>query len=90
MTRNTYLSDSVEITVYESKYNAQAKLLLANKQVLARIMKDTTKEFRDYSIEEIIECIEGTPEVGTKNVYAGKSKKQKITGLSQESTIVDE
>lgn len=90
MTRNTYLSDSVEITVYESKYNAQAKLLLANKQVLARIMKETTKEFRDYTIEEIIECIEESPEVGTKNVYAGNSKKQKITGLPQESTIVDE
>ena len=63
MTRETHLSHGVEITEYEAKYDDAAKRLVADKQVLARIAKGTVKEFKNCSIEEIMEAIEGEPEM---------------------------
>ena len=53
--------------------NEACKRLLANKQILAWILKNCVEEFRDYSIKEIAEkYVEGTPEVAEKAVEALK------------------
>lgn len=38
-----------------ASYDEACKRLLANKQILAWILKNCTEEFRDYSIREIAE-----------------------------------
>ena len=85
MTQMTHLSHTLEKTVYAAKYDAAAKRLVADKQVLARIIKGTVKEFADYSIEEIIVGIEEEPEIATHEVYPGA-----IHGMNTESAIPGE
>ena len=46
----TYLAHSIEKTAEEAQYDANAKALIADKQVLARIAKYRTEEFKDYDI----------------------------------------
>ena len=56
---NTHLAHGIEKTEYEAKYDENVKALLSDKQVLARIAKYRTEEFKDYEIPDIMECIEG-------------------------------
>ena len=59
----THLSNAVEITKGDPKLDQAVKELLADKQVLARILKRTVVEFKDVQIPEIMDAIEGKPEV---------------------------
>lgn len=56
---NTHLAHGIEKTEYEAKYDENVKALLSDKQVLARIAKYRTEEFKDYEIPDIMDCIEG-------------------------------
>lgn len=87
---NTYLADQIEQSEYRAKYDLEVKKLLASKQVLSRILKYTTKEFTDYSFEEIIQCIEGEPEVSTAILKPGKRKPEAITGTNIEDKVKNE
>ncbi len=82
--RKTHLAHGIEKTEYEAKYDENVKALLSDKQVLARIAKYRTEEFKDYDIPTIMECIEGTPEISTVSVYPGKVM-DAITGMNTES-----
>ena len=98
MTQMTHLSRTVDNTEYEAKYDAAAKNLVSDKQVLARIVKGTVKEFEDYSIDEIIAGIEGEPEVAVREVFPGKHSNKEIGenapgaiyGMNTESAIPGE
>lgn len=81
----THLAHGIEKTEYEAQYDENVKLLLSDKQVLARIVKYRTEEFENYDIPEIIECIEGEPEVSSVSVIPGKSRKETIIGMNNES-----
>ena len=50
----THLSQTIDITTHMAKYDASVKEVLADKQILARILKYTLEEFADSEIEEII------------------------------------
>ena len=64
------LAHTITQTEFDSDYDKTAKKLLANKQILAQIMKGCVDEYRECSVEEIAEkYIEGTPEVGTVGVH---------------------
>ena len=54
---NTYLSNTIELTDKKARYDNCAKAIMADKQVLARIAKHTTKEFKGYDIPTIIQRI---------------------------------
>ena len=90
MLQKTHLGISVEKTNYEAEYDANAKELLSDKQVLAWIMKYCVSEFQDYNIDDIIASIEGTPEVSTVSLHPGKSSPDRITGMNTESSIINE
>lgn len=90
MQRNTYLADCIDSTEYESRYDHQAKVLTANRQVLARIVKNTVEGFEEYDLQTIENCIEGTPEISTKAVMPNRKTKEKIIGNNTESTIAQE
>ena len=81
----------------KASYDAEAKNVLACRQVLAPVMKRTVTEFRDVSLKEIEEtCIEGAPYVGVVPVEPGLTNEvwhapqadvpPKIHGLPNEST----
>lgn len=57
----TQLAHVIEQTEFDSRYDETAKKMLANKQVLAQIMKDCVNEYSDCTVDDIIEkYIEGT------------------------------
>ena len=88
--RKTHLANSVEVAEAKSQLDENAKHVLGNKQVLAWIVKYTVEEFQDYELEEIENCIEGEPEIGTHNIYPGKGKTEAIIGMNSESVIPNE
>lgn len=72
------------------QYDEHAKNLLADKEILAYILKYATDEFRNMPIKDIIPCIEGTPEIGGVPVSPGLTNTSKITGETTEDTIPGE
>ena len=90
----THLAHGIDITDMEAQYDENAKALMADKQVLARIAKYRTEEFKDYDIPTIIECIEGEPEISKLPVIPGKrrqtSDSEIISGMNTESSIPGE
>ena len=64
MPMENQLAHAITQTEYDSSYDKAAKKLLANKQILAQIMKNCVNEYSACSVDEIAEkYIEGTPEV---------------------------
>ena len=70
-------------------YDARAKNVLADKNILARILQRVVKEVQGMSIPEIISCIEGEPEISTIPVDPGMAA-ARITGMPNESNIIGE
>lgn len=87
--QKTHLSHELEVAGINAKYDAYAKRIFSDKSILARILNETTPEFRNYSPEKIISSIEETPQVSTIPIYPGKTA-EAITGLPTESKIPNE
>lgn len=88
----TQLSNALEIAGDRAKYDAAVKKILANKEILAWILKYSATEFKTASINEIVDAIEGSPEIGTTPVYPGKTnmKPETITGLTTNDKVPNE
>ena len=86
---NTNISNVIDGNADKSKYDTEVKKVLSDPQILAWILKYTTKEFKDCSIKQIIGCIEGKPEIGTRYVRAEHYMKG-IDGLSTEDAVPGE
>lgn len=71
-------------------YDTNVKYLLADKQVLSRILKYTVDEFREMDIEDILCCIGNDIEVGEKPVDAGLSNLGRVKGTVTEDNIPGE
>lgn len=83
----TELSRNIDIAKGKAQYDFLCKKILANKTVLAWIMRRTIKEYTDMSIEEIKLCIEGEPQIASKRVNPGETNTEhtQIQGLSEEN-----
>ncbi len=93
MQLNTSIADSIETAGNRSRYDAACKRLLANKRILAWIMKDCTEEYRDIPVEEIAEkYIEGTPLISAIPVMPDvvASDAENIAHAGTEDTSVNE
>ena len=90
------LAHAITQTEYDSSYDKAAKKLLANKQILAQIMKNCVNEYSACSVDEIAEkYIEGTPEVGTVGVHVDDTNRPKktsdvIVGSNNEDSTLTE
>ena len=73
-----------------SAYDTNVKYLLADKQILSRILKYTVEEFRDMEIEDILGCIGDDIEIGTRPVDAGLSNLGRVKGTMTEDNIPGE
>lgn len=69
MKKETTVARSIRLADGRAAYDAACKQILANKYILAWIMKSCLDEYRDCEIKEIAErYIEGTPEIGAAPV----------------------
>ncbi|MBO5338043.1 MAG: hypothetical protein J6A94_13045 [Lachnospiraceae bacterium] len=86
---NTNISNVLEGNADKSKYDSEVKKILSDKTILSWIMKYSIREFEQYSIEMIRECIEGEPEISTRKVLPGYSPEE-ISGMNTESSVPGE
>ena len=88
---------AVAISVADSKaeYDENIKNILSEKEILAWILKSTTSEFAELSIEKIMKCIEGEPEISKVKVNPGETNvlgnsQRKIVGAKNEDKVPNE
>lgn len=88
---NTYLSNVVEVTFDKAKYDASIKEVLADKQILARILKYSLEEFEEYDIDEIIRELD-EPVVSRVRMEPGQTNAStsKVQKTSEEDTVPGE
>lgn len=92
----TQLAHTIIQTEFDADYDKTAKKLLANKQILAQIMKGCVDEYSECSVDEIAEkYIEGAPEVGTAGVHVDDTNRPQkaldvITGSNNEDSTLTE
>lgn len=72
-----------------AKLDTEVKKLLAQKIILAWILRRNVREFEEMALDGIVQCIEGEPEIGTKSVNPGETNIQ-ITGMSNEDSVPGE
>ena len=96
MPMENQLAHTIGQTEFDARYDKTAKKLLANKQILAQIMKGCVTEYSACSVEEIAEkYIEGTPEVGSVGVHVDDTNRPKkadgvIIGSNNEDSTLTE
>ena len=87
---DTNLAQAVEATIGSSSYDTNVKFLLADKQILARILKYAVQEFKEMPIEDIMASIGEDIEIGTRPVDAGLSNLGRVKGTVTEDNIPGE
>ena len=64
------LAQMIDVSSLEARYDAAAKKLVAQKSILAYILKSTMDEFASVSVKQIAEeLIEGSPQVAEAAVH---------------------
>ena len=87
---DTNLAQAVEAANEASAYDTNIKFLLADKQILARILKYAVREFKDMTVEDIMSCIGDDIDVGTRPLDAGLSNLGRVNGSNTEDNIPGE
>jgi len=86
----TYLHKSLlSIDEDSFKYDMNIKEILADKQIVAWILKYTVEEFKNFEIEKIMACINGDISIMQMPVDPGLSN-SKIAAASNENRIANE
>ncbi len=81
------LSNAIKRAGDKAMYNNYCKEILSCKQILSRILQETTDEFRNVPIRRVQECIEGIPEISTYPVFFDTMDGEKIDG---NDTVISE
>lgn len=91
MKQKTTLSQSIDATEQKAKYDEACKKLLAEKIILAWIMKHTMREFVDYDVKEIVDrFIVGEPKVAEVSVLPDETNAPKVAGIGIEDSSLTE
>ena len=91
MEQKTTLSQSLDIIATKAKYDEACKKVLAEKIILAWIMKHTMKEYADYYVREIVErFIVGEPTVAETKVMPDETNAPKIAATGVQDAMVTE
>ena len=85
----TNLARAVNIARNKAKYDENVKEILADKQILAWILKYTLREFEDEDIENIIGNID-EPEISKVRLEPGYTNSEKIEGTNNEDIVPGE
>ena len=87
---DTNLAQAVEASNDASAYDTNIKFLLADKQILAWILKYAVQEFKDMAVGDIMDSIGEDIEVGTKPLDAGLSNMGRVNASGTEDNIPGE
>lgn len=82
-----HITEAVVMAEEKARYDAAVKEALADKQVLARIMKYSLDEFKDDSVEDIIELISDDIDIAEVPVDPGLTNSGKV--ISDDIEILD-
>ena len=85
----TNIAQTVDIISERAKYDESIKEILADKQILARILKYTLDEFKDLDLETIIANID-EPEISRIRIEPGHTNTDKIKKCSEEDNVLGE
>ena len=85
----TYLAETIDIISNKEKYDTSVKMVLADKQIIARILKYSLEEFADYEISDIIKNMD-EPVVSEVRVEPGATNTEVIKKSSEEDNIPGE
>lgn len=93
--KSTYLGNIISAVDNEAIYDENVKLILADKNVLAWILRRCTSEFASESLDTIRACIDGEPAVNQLLVTPHLTNEQarhtdRLETLSQEDTSPSE
>ena len=80
---------SMQLTARMEGLDAECKLLLSSREILAVILKETVDEYKEYSREEIIGFIEPDSIESGREVSPGRTNSQ-VQGDTQEFTALNE
>ena len=88
----THLGNAIEATdSLKARYDKNVKELLADIQVLSRIVKHTVTEVESLSIQEIMDCIDRSSiRVGVVPVEPGLTNMGKVESIQTEDAIPNE
>ena len=88
------LAKNITAAGAQGEYDAACKRLLANKIILAWIMKSRLEEFQDFAVDEIAEkYIEGIPQIAQTAVNPDEipdSQGEQIEGSKTEDSTIKE
>lgn len=87
---DTNLAQAVETAGDASSYDTNVKFLLADKQILARILKYAVKEFKDMAVTDIMDSIGDDIETGTRPVDPGMSNLGQVKKTDTEDNVPGE
>ena len=85
----THLSQTIDITNDNARYDTSVKEMLADKQVLARILKYSLQEFQDDEIEDIMRNMD-MPVVSQVRMEPGQTNLNKVETTSEEDSVPGE
>lgn len=77
----------IDETQFEAQYDAEAKLLLAQKPFLANILVRTVKDYMGLNPCDVEKLIEGEPYISTIPVEPGFTNSVQIKGMNSENKV---
>lgn len=86
----TNLAQAVEAAGDASTYDTNVKYLLADRQILAQILKYTVREFQDMPITEIMNSIGPEIEVASVSIDPGLTNLGRVTETNSEDNVPGE
>ena len=87
------LAGDIALAKEKSQYDTYCKRILANKIILAWILKYVAEEFDNMDITQIKDCIGSDIEIAEVNVLPGRTnvwKREKVTVESEEDSVPGE
>ncbi|SFB13705.1 hypothetical protein SAMN05216249_11075 [Acetitomaculum ruminis DSM 5522] len=75
---NSYIDKELSLADLKAQYDTYVKRLLSDKEILAFILINTIKEFKDYSIKEAKKAIEGDVKTDLISVRPSKENLKRI------------
>ena len=81
---------NLDLAQAKIQYDEQCKIVLGDKNVLSWILQRTVREYAGMNREEIMKCIEGEPEIGSRRVNPGETNASQITGMANEDKVNEE
>lgn len=81
---------NLDLAQAKIQYDEQCKKVLGDKNILSWILQRTVREYAGMNREEIMKCIEGEPEIGSRRVNPGETNASQITGMANEDKVNEE